>query len=143
MLSCASAVKLDASPTFIPAGSFGHALSTSNVGRLRLCAAALPAKNALAQTASTASAAWFISCRFMLSLLGGLDDRDAGCYFAAYGPTSGLAWVSARLPNSALAPRAIAAISLPAWKQVKSGLSFHASGPHNFTPALIVASWTM
>src|SRR5580700_1920968 len=62
---------------------------------------------------------------------------------AAYGPISGLAWVSANAPSSTFTPRAMAAISLPAWKQVKSGRSFHANGPHSFTPALIAASCTM
>src|SRR6516165_2856045 len=44
-LSCASTAKLDASPSFHLAGTFGQAASTSNIGRLRgacACAAALP-----------------------------------------------------------------------------------------------------
>ena len=38
-------------------------------------------------------------------------------------------------------PKAV--LSLPAWKQVKSGRSRQAKGPHKRTPALIAASWTM
>src|SRR5439155_10745583 len=49
---------------------------------------------------------------------------------AAYGPTSGLSCVSFRFPSSAATPRAIAAVSLPAWKQVKWGRSSEATGPH-------------
>ena len=71
------------------------------------------------------------------------QQRGYGFAGVANGPTSGLAWVFASGPSSAAAPRAIAAVSLPAWKQVKSGRSRHASGPHNRTPALIAASWTM
>jgi hypothetical protein len=37
----------------------------------------------------------------------------------------------------------MAAVSLPAWKHVKSGRSRQANGPHNRTPALIAASCTM
>src|SRR5205814_1817936 len=45
------------------------------------------------------------------------------CGLGAYGPTSGLACVFANDPSSAATPRATAAVSLPAWKQVKSGRS--------------------
>ena len=72
-----------------------------------------------------------------------VKDGAITCVRAAKGPISGLAWVSASAPSSTFAPRAMAAISLPAWKQVKSGRSFHANGPHSFLPALIAASWTM
>ena len=41
-------------------------------------------------------------------------------------------------PSSALTPRAMAAVSLPAWKQVKSGRSRQANGPHSRLPALMV-----
>src|SRR5215468_10316513 len=54
--------------------------------------------------------------------------------FVANGPTSGFACVFARGPNSAVTPRAIAAVSLPAWKQVKSGRSRQARGPQSRTP---------
>ena len=36
-----------------------------------------------------------------------------------------------------------AAVSLPAWKHVKSGRSRHANGPHSRTPAASAASCTM
>src|SRR5216684_1455012 len=62
---------------------------------------------------------------------------------AANGPISGFAWVSADSPSSIFTPRAMAAISLPAWKQVKSGRFFHAQGPQSLTPALMAASCTM
>src|SRR5215468_967648 len=58
----------------------------------------------------------------------------------ANGPISGLPRVSANSPSSIFAPRATAAVSLPACKQEKSGRSFHAHGPHSLTPALIAAS---
>ena len=61
-------------------------------------------------------------------------------FFLAQGPTSGTPWVSASLPSSALAPRAMAPPSLPAWKQVKSGRSTQAKGPQSRTPALMAAS---
>ena len=64
-------------------------------------------------------------------------------YFGANGPTSGLPCVLCSSPSSALAPRMICAISLWAWKQVKSGRSFHANGPQSFLPALMAASCTM
>ena len=55
---------------------------------------------------------------------------------SAKGPTSGLACVLASGPSSAATPREMAAVSLPAWKHVKSGRSRHAIGPHSRTPAL-------
>src|SRR5262249_42508258 len=56
-------------------------------------------------------------------------------YFrVANGPTSGLPCVFASGPSSAATPFAIAAVSLPAWKQVKSGRSRQASGPHRRLP---------
>src|SRR4029077_1230091 len=63
--------------------------------------------------------------------------------FAANGPTAGFGCVLASAPSSSLTPRAIAAVSLPAWKQVKSGRSRHANGPHSRTLALRAASCTM
>ena len=57
--------------------------------------------------------------------------------FTANGPTSGFPCVFASVPSSAATPRAMAAVSLPAWKQVKSGRSRHANGPHSRTPALM------
>ena len=57
-------------------------------------------------------------------------------FFWTNGPTSGLPCVLASGPSSAATPRAIAAVSLPAWKQVKSGRSRHANGPHSRTPRL-------
>src|SRR5215475_1100356 len=71
-----------------------------------------------------------------------LDALRACYFFEPYGPTSGLPWVSFRFPSSAATPRAIAAVSLPAWKQVKSGRSRHESGPHSLLPAARAASWT-
>src|SRR5207245_1664991 len=62
---------------------------------------------------------------------------------AANGPTSGLACVFANGPSSAATPRAIAAVSLAFWKQVKSGRSRHANGPHSRLPALMAASCTI
>src|SRR5437867_11536190 len=51
------------------------------------------------------------------SCLGTLDTTyDFG--FAANGPTAGFGCVLASGPSSSLTPRAIAAVSLPAWKQV-------------------------
>src|SRR5439155_16477222 len=61
----------------------------------------------------------------------------------ANGPASGRPWVLASGPSSAATPRRMAAVSLPAWKHVKSGRSRHASGPQSRTPALIALSWTM
>src|SRR5581483_5779561 len=62
---------------------------------------------------------------------------------SASGPTSTLACVFASGPSSAATPLAIAAVSLPAWKQVKSGRSRQANGPHRRTLALSAASCTM
>ena len=56
---------------------------------------------------------------------------------------SGLPCVLASAPSSAAAPRAMSAVSLPFWKQVKSGRSRHANGPHSRTPAASAASCTM
>jgi hypothetical protein len=42
-----------------------------------------------------------------------------------------------KLAKLDLSPRAMAAISLPVWKQKKSGRSFRAHGPHTFGPAAI------
>src|SRR6185437_4992366 len=61
----------------------------------------------------------------------------------AQGPTSGWPCVLASLPSSAATPLAMAPVSLPAWKQVKSGRSTQANGPHSRTPALMAASCTM
>src|SRR5262245_48349600 len=63
--------------------------------------------------------------------------------FTANGPTAGFGCVLASAPSSSFTPRAIAAVSLPAWKQVKSGRSRHANGPHSLTFALMAASCTM
>ena len=45
-LSCASMAMLDGAPSFIPAGTVGHAPSTSKMGRLRPCPVAVPTAGA-------------------------------------------------------------------------------------------------
>ena len=73
----------------------------------------------------------------------GFYDRDPeyqGFEDRAKGPTSGLPCVLASVPSSAATPRAIAAVSLPPWKHVKSGRSLQANGPHSRTRALTAAS---
>jgi len=58
----------------------------------------------------------------------------------ANGPTSTLPCVLASGPSSAAPPRLMLAVSLPAWKQLKSGRSRQASGPHRRMLALMAAS---
>src|SRR5262245_37980562 len=73
----------------------------------------------------------------------GTSDTTYDFGFTANGPTAGFGCVLASAPSSSFTPRAIAAVSLPAWKQVKSGRSRHANGPHSLTFALMAASCTM
>src|SRR5262245_20363527 len=85
-----------------------------------------------------------VLCVFVVQQVPEYDQSHVhGLVLTTNGPTSGLACVFASGPSSAATPRAMAAVSLPAWKQVKSGRSRHASGPHNRTPALSAASWTI